>query len=308
MSSRVSLEQWRTLVAVVEADGYAQAAARLHKTQSSITYAIQQLEDRLGVRIFRIEGRKAVLTTAGAVLYRRAKALGEEAERIERTAVKLAQGSEPVLSLAVESLFPVGLLLDCMQRFSLESPDTRIELYESVMGGTDELLSERQVDLAICADTIPPGFAGDFLMPYRAIVAAAPSHPLHRLGRDPTLDDLRGHIHLMIRDSGMRRTREGAWDVTEQRWTVGHKTTSIRAACMGVGFAWYAEDWIREEIRTGQLKPLPLAEGADRRGAMYLVYSDPDGAGPGTRRLAAIIREAAAGWGSTAAEQNLRKI
>lgn len=294
MSPHVSLDQWRTLVAVVDAGGYAQAAIRLHKTQSSITYAIQQIEDRLGVVIFQIEGRKANLTKAGRVLYRRAKALGDEAERIERTASKLAQGSEPVVSLAVESLFPIGLLLDSMKQFSQESPDTRIELYESVMGGTDELLSERQVDLAICADTIPPGFAGDFLMSYRAIAAAAPSHPLHHLNRDPVLDDLRGHTHLIIRDSGTRRTRDGAWDVAEQRWTVGHKTTSIRAASMGVGFAWYAEDWIRDELRTGQLRPLPLTEGAERRGAMYLVHSDPDGAGPSARRLAAIIREAVA--------------
>src|SRR4030081_1779559 len=116
MSLHVSLEQWRALVAVVDAGGYAQAAVRLHKTQSSITYAIQQIEDRLGVVIFQIEGRKANLTQTGQVLYRRAKALGDEAERIERTASKLAQGKEPVVSLAVESLFPIGLLLDSMRR------------------------------------------------------------------------------------------------------------------------------------------------------------------------------------------------
>ncbi|NEU96769.1 LysR family transcriptional regulator [Bradyrhizobium uaiense] len=294
MSLHVSLEQWRTLVAVVDAGGYAQAAARLHKTQSSISYAIQQIEDRLSVVIFQIEGRKAELTETGRVLYRRAKALGEEAERIERTAGKLAQGREPLVSLAVESLFPIGLLLDSMERFSQEVPDTRIELYESVMGGTDELLSERQVDLAICADTIPAGFAGDFLMPYRAVAVAAPSHPLHHLKRNPVLDDLRGHTHLIIRDSGTRRTREGAWDVAEQRWTVSHRTTSIRAACMGIGFAWYAEDWIQDKLRTGQLAQLRLTEGAERRGALYLVYSDPDGAGPSARRLADIIRENAA--------------
>ena len=32
----VSLEQWRALIAVVEAGGYAQAADKLHKSQSAI--------------------------------------------------------------------------------------------------------------------------------------------------------------------------------------------------------------------------------------------------------------------------------
>ena len=55
---RISLDQWRALVGIVEAGGYAQAAARLHKSQSTLTYAIQQLERRIGARAFEIQGRK----------------------------------------------------------------------------------------------------------------------------------------------------------------------------------------------------------------------------------------------------------
>ena len=70
---RISLEQWRALVGIVESGGYAQAAERLHKSQSTLTYAIQQLERRIGARAFEIQGRKAVLTPTGHVLYRRGK-------------------------------------------------------------------------------------------------------------------------------------------------------------------------------------------------------------------------------------------
>jgi len=38
------------LVAVVDAAGYAQAAERLHKSQSSVTYLVQKLESLLEVR------------------------------------------------------------------------------------------------------------------------------------------------------------------------------------------------------------------------------------------------------------------
>ena len=41
---RVTLDQWRALVAVVDAGGYAQAAEALHKSQSAVTYAVQKLE------------------------------------------------------------------------------------------------------------------------------------------------------------------------------------------------------------------------------------------------------------------------
>ena len=46
-SLRISLEQWRALVAVVDQGSYAKAAEAMHKTQSSVTYAVQKLQSSL---------------------------------------------------------------------------------------------------------------------------------------------------------------------------------------------------------------------------------------------------------------------
>ena len=89
---RISLEQWRSLLAVVDAGGYAQAAEVLHKSQSAVTYAVQKMETLLGVKVFEVVGRKAHLTPTGEVLYRRAKALLEEASALEGAAGSLAAG------------------------------------------------------------------------------------------------------------------------------------------------------------------------------------------------------------------------
>ncbi len=285
---RISLDQWRSLLAVVDANGYAQAADMLHKSQSAVTYAVQKIEALLGVKAFEVVGRKAHLTPTGQVLYRRAKALLEEAGALEGAAGSLAAGWAPELRLAVEIIFPTWLLLQCFGRFAEEHPQTRIELYESVLSGTEEALVQRNVDLAICS-RVPPGFAGDPLTRLRFIAAAHPQHPLHQLGRELTLQDLRKHRHLVIRDTGSQR-RSGSWLGAEQSWTVSHKATSIHAAVMGLGFAWFAEETVREELERGVLKPLPLREGGERWGELYLVFADRDYAGPGALRLAEIIR------------------
>ena len=47
---RIALEQWSALVSVVESGGYAQAAKRLSRTQSTVTYNIKKLEQLLGVQ------------------------------------------------------------------------------------------------------------------------------------------------------------------------------------------------------------------------------------------------------------------
>jgi len=230
---KITLEQWRTLVSVVEAGGYAQAAEQLHKSQSTLTYAVQKLERLMGVNVFEIQGRKAELTAAGQVLYRRGKTLIDEAVRLERVAVSLASGWEPELRIAVDTIFPTWLLLECFARFADEHPETRIELIESVLYGTHESLLEGHVDLAI-GPSIPPGFMGDTIMNLRFIAVAHPDHPLHRLDRVLTLEDLRRHRHLVIRDSSRQRAHTPVW-LNEQRWTVGNKATSIQACMHGIG-------------------------------------------------------------------------
>jgi len=292
--SRVSLEQWRALVAVVEAGSYAAAAAAVHKSQSTLNHAVGRIEALLDVELFERRGRKAVITDVGRTLYRRARALLEESGQLERLATRLAAGEEAELRLAAEIIFPTWLLLECLDRLSLDYPDMRVQLHESVLGGTTELLTRGAVDLAI-ASSIPPGFVGDPLMRVRFIAAAAPDHPLHRLGRALTRQDLRPYRHLVVRDSGSQPASSAAWRVSERRWTVSSKATSIRAACMGLGFAWYAEDTIRREIERGQLQPLPLERGRVRWATLYLVLADAEATGPAARRLAALLQRTASG-------------
>src|SRR3954469_24442984 len=90
----ITLDQWRALVTVVDEGGYAKAAAKMHKTQSAVSYGIQKMEAVLGVKVFEVEGRKAVLTKTGELLYRRARYLLDEAGGLEEAAKKLSAGWE----------------------------------------------------------------------------------------------------------------------------------------------------------------------------------------------------------------------
>src|SRR3954454_24971641 len=158
MSPRITLEQWQALVAVVDAGGYAQAAARLHKSQSSVTYLVQEVQRRLGIKAFEIKGRKAALTATGQLLYRRARVLLDEAAGLEKTAKSASAGWEAEIGIAAEMIFPAWVLLKCFDKLNAESAHTRIEYYETVITGTNEALLSRRADLAI-TPVVPPGFA-----------------------------------------------------------------------------------------------------------------------------------------------------
>jgi DNA-binding transcriptional LysR family regulator len=285
----ITLEQWQSLIAVVDSGGYSQAAEKLHKSQSAISYAVQKIESQLGVKAFEIQGRKAVLTPTGQMLYRRALVLVDEANDLERAAHRLSAGWEAVINIAAEVLFPSRLLLSCLRQFSDESPYTRVELIESVLGGTSDALIKGEVDLAI-SPQLPPGFLGDLLIRIRLLAVAHADHPLHHQDRELSNLDLQAYRHVVVRDSGTNRDSRAISVEVDQRWAVSQISTSIEAVSLGYGFAWLPEEHIREELQKGLLKPLPLREGAIREVSLYLIIVNPDFAGPGVKRLAEIIR------------------
>lgn len=289
--TRVSLEQWRSFTAVVDAGGYAQAAEALDKGQSTITYAVKKLEETLNVSAFEIKGRRAVLTSTGELLYQRALHLLEEAFRLEQAAKSVSAGWEPVIGLSVEVLYPTWLLLQGLAEFGEESPHTHIELYESVMGGTQENLLQGRAAMALTPN-VPVGFQGEPIMSLKFLPVAHPEHALHQLNRKLSTKDLRRHRHLIVRESGSQRSRALGIQ-SEQRWTVSNMPTSIGAACRGYGYAWFPVHKIQRELADGELKPLPLVGGGERILTMYLVLADPEGAGPGVKRLAEILRASA---------------
>ncbi|MDX1606644.1 MAG: LysR family transcriptional regulator, partial [Candidatus Competibacterales bacterium] len=285
---RITLDQWRALLAVVDEGGYARAAEALHKTQSSISYAVHKLEDLLGVQVLQVRGRKAHLTATGAMLVRRARLLLGEAGELEAAAHRLSGGWEAEVRVAVDHLFPAGCLFRALEAFSTQTPQTRVQLHETVLSGSDEALQEGEVDLAV-APSVPVGFLGDVLLPVRFIAVAHPDHPLHALKHELSYEDLRQHRQLVIRDSAQKLSRDAGWLAAEQRWTVSHMSTSIEAASLGLGFAWFPDHAIAQQLAQGTLKPLPLREGATRQTHLHLIYADRDYAGPATRLLADLL-------------------
>jgi DNA-binding transcriptional LysR family regulator len=164
-----------------------------------------------------------------------------------------------------------------------------VEVFETVLGGTAEAIAQRRVDLAI-TPSIPTGFIGEPLLRWRFVAVAHPSHALHTLGRALGVKDLRKHRHLVVRDSAARRGKSSPSVEVAQRW-ISNMSTSMEAAALGHCFAWYPEERIREHLREGKLTPPPLREGGERWAETYLVHVERDAAGPGTLRLAEILRE-----------------
>lgn len=286
--SRVGLEHWRALLAVVDQGGYAKAAESLGKSQSTVSHSIGRLEELLGTGVLRVKGRKAVLTEVGKVVVRRARGLLNEAADIEGMARTLAAGVEAEVHIAVDTIFPNQVLLPALQAFANQFPGTRIELHETVISGIEEGIVKGHFQLAI-TPRVPQGWLGDHLCRLELVCVAHPQHALHQLGRPVTEQDLLQHRHLFVRETSDHRSTDLGWIDVEQRLTVSTMATRIQALCQGLGFAWSPVLKIQNELEAGLLKPLSLAHGEKRFVEMYMFFADEDGAGPATLALADAI-------------------
>jgi DNA-binding transcriptional LysR family regulator len=285
---RVSLEQWLAFKTIVEQGSYARAAEILNKSQSSISYAINRLNQQLPQPVLELDGRKAVMTEAGEILYRYAEQLLRQASEAEDVAASLALGFESEVSLAVDVLLEIDALICAFEDFSQQFPHTRIRVLETSLSGTSEALLERQADLVIGAVT-PIGFNSTPLTRITMMPVAAADHALVK-GRDKVSElELRGFRQVVLRDTGARREQDAGWLQAEQRWTVSHFASSIKLVRSGLAFAFLPRNWIERELESGELQPIPLQQSLQRMVQLYLMLADAQTAGPATRALAELI-------------------
>ena len=282
--NRTTLEQWRMFRAVVEAGGFSQASDVVHKSQSSIHYAVHKLEETLGIKLLEVVGRKAVLTDIGATMLRRADYLLREAQKLEKVAASLSGGAETVLKLAVDEAYPQHLLCEALQRVSDRYPLLRIELLETVLTGAVELLDEQKVQLAI-SPMAKSDVHCEELCRIDFVAVASPDHPLLQAEGNITFEDLKSHRQIVVRDSALSTNRDSGWLGSHQRWTVSHIRTSIDMICRGLGFAWLPASEVEAYLAIGQLVKIPLLEGSVRSAALHILVGDIDQLGPAGQML-----------------------
>ncbi len=288
---RVSLDQWRTLLAVVEQGGFAQAANYLHRSQSAVSYAVQRLQDNLGMSVLRIEGRRGVLTEAGEVVLRRARQLLRDADALETLAQELKAGWEAEIRLVVDAAFPTEILMAALQAFAPHDRGTRVLMQEVVLSGAMDALREGSADLVISAG-LPDTVLADELMEIEFVAVAHPNHPLHKHNKLLGFNDLRREMQIVIRDSGQYQVADHGWLESEHRWTVSSIERALSTVIHGLGFAWLPRHRILTHLESGQLKPLPLTQGQTYSTHLYLSYAHPEQVGPATSLLTQHLQDA----------------
>lgn len=283
-----TMEQWRILQAVVDAGGYAQAAELLNKSQSSLNHAVAKLQFQLGVELLEVKGRKAFLTPAGEVMLRRSRLLTQQIEDLELLASNINVGWEPEIRLAVELVYPKQILYRALAKFHPISRGSRIQIIDTVITGSTEMILEHKADLVIAASpSIPKGYIGEPLTVIQMVPVVGKNHQLASTP-ELDLDELSQHLQIVIRDTASK-PKDIGWLRAEQRWTVNNFFEAIDILKNGIGFCWLPEHLINEFLELGHLIKLTIAQSSARVMPLALVTPKEETLGPGSRQLRELL-------------------
>ncbi|MGF1710270.1 LysR family transcriptional regulator [Vibrio kagoshimensis] len=238
MRLKTTLDQWQTLYEIDRAGSIQSAAIQLNKSHTTLIYAVRKLEEQLGVTLVRVEGRRAVLSEDGKALLRRASSMLEQARELELISEQLSKGIESEITVAVDHLCNPTWVYQIMAQFLESNSTTSIQLIETSLSKTTEMVTRELADVAIINLPVT-NFPAEAFGVTSLIPVVAKSHPLASVDI-VSLNQLSTLPQIVVRDLGsvekLSDKKDVGWLKSSQRVTVDNFDHAFRAVEQGVGY------------------------------------------------------------------------
>jgi DNA-binding transcriptional LysR family regulator len=270
---RTTLDEWEILQAVIHLGGFAAAAKQLNRSQSTISYAIARLQERLGIQLFQMKGRRAHLTDLGRVLFSDVEAHLAGFHEVEQRAHSLASGGESEVRLSVDSIYPNGRLFAALAEFARRFPYVQTKLRQSTFLSADSEFSVHNAQLCITG-LVSREFFIKPILNIRMIAVASKNHPLLAVKRKLNRPDLMQHTLVAIEGTASGTPKHQPRVPAQRVLQVTSIEAAIDAIRSGLCFGWLPKYCIESELNDGDLVPLRLPAGGTREVRLNLVCKD----------------------------------
>jgi DNA-binding transcriptional LysR family regulator len=146
----IDLDSLEIFRAVVQEGGIVRAAGKLNRVQSNVTTRIKQLEERLGLQLFRRQGRSLVLSPEGELLLSYTQRLFRLADEAES---ELRNG-KPMGVFRIGSLESTAgsRLAPILSRFHRLYPGVVVELVTGTTGALVQRVSNFEIEAAFISE------------------------------------------------------------------------------------------------------------------------------------------------------------
>jgi DNA-binding transcriptional LysR family regulator len=209
-------------LAVAEELHFTRAAQRLHLSQPPLSRHVRELEEELGVALFRRTRRNVTLTNAGKAYQQRVHSILSQLAQAREEAVRIHRGEVGTLTIGFVGALTYEFLPGLLRRYRARMPNVHLSLRDMVPAEQIEALATGRIDV---------GFAG--ILPDDCAPEIA-HRVLRRERMAAALPD--GHILAKRKTIPLEALAEEPWVVMERKISPTYDRF-IRRLCAQAGFS-----------------------------------------------------------------------
>lgn len=264
----MTLTELKYLVAVADEQHFGRAAERSFVSQPSLSAAIKNIEQELGVRVFERSKRGVRLTEVGEEVVAQARRTLDEAARIKAVA-KQGKGRYRLRLGVIHTIAPY-LLPELVAALRKSAPEMSLDIEENMTGNLDRLLKSGELDAAILA--LPyeaPGIEVEAVYDEDFVVVVPTGHPLARRRSIPVDELDAGELLLLPVGHCFRDQVLGACTEFSRPPPAGRHGNSLETlrsmVASGLGVTVLPRTALTERYATPLVKAVPFAEPRPKR-------------------------------------------
>ncbi len=256
----VTIDQLRVFRQVAEAGSFSAAARAMHRAQSAITYAVQNLETQVGTELFDRSGYRPVLSEAGRALLPRAQRILEELAAFGSQARGIAGGLEPEVGLVVEAMFSTPVLVRVLGEFQRQFPSVQLRVYVESLGATAQAVVDGTADLGIALEfaTTVPDLDTTPMGEVELVPVAAPSHPLAKIRGKIQPEAIRDHVQLVLTDRSKLTAGRDYSVFAVKTWRLADLGARHAMLVAGLGWGSMPRHMVAGDLEAGRLVRLDI--------------------------------------------------
>lgn len=185
-------------ITVAEELHFGRAAERLQMTQPPLSKQIQQLEDEIGVKLFKRNKRHVELTTAGKIFLTEAKEVLDRLDQAVDTAQRAQRGEFGRLVIGFVGSATYDILPQFVREYRRRFPHVSVVFHELSTPAQINALLDRQIDIGL----LHPPVASTLIetTPVKlghAALSLPKHHPLAKKKKIP-IEDLRNMSFIVV--------------------------------------------------------------------------------------------------------------
>lgn len=234
-------------LAAAREENITKAAALLHITQPTLSRQLMQMEEELGVKLFRRGKHNVLLTEEGMLLRRRAQ---EIVDLAEKAAKELKHGEETVsgeISIGCGETQNMSPLSEMIASFRQKYPDVRFHIYTAIADDVKERLENGTLDMGLLLEPVEVSRYQYVRMPLREKWQVLMRRDMQLAEKQKvTPDDLAGIPLIMARRQSVRNELENWFGYDKEKLNIvstcnlSHHNQSIMVES-GIGVALVME-------------------------------------------------------------------